>query len=181
MNDITIGKYRTLVDVSEYKLLENLNPINLFNEVEFNKNSITYKDVRSIVKLLKTGNDWNSLYSVFEIMYGITETDFYKCSIVEFYSCRNYVFDYIMSTQKQEASLLKSISNDSELWRTAGGDRLNKFSDIMPLIQIGEIFSLYPFDLQDKPYVEILVLLVALKERAEVTQAFSKLKHKINK
>jgi hypothetical protein len=44
---------------------------------------------------------------------------------------------------------------------------------------LGELFSIYPFDLQKKPYNEILVLLVALKERGEVNQQFSKLKSKI--
>lgn len=181
MNNITLGKYRELTDVSEYKILEKLNPVNLLNSVEFNQEDITYKEMRMIVALLKNGTDWKSLHNVFKIMYGITETDFYKRDVVEFFQCRNYVFDYVMRMQKRESSLLKSISTDTELWRTAGGDRLNKFSNIMPLIQLGELFSIYPYDLEDKKYNEILVLLVAIKERGEVQQAFSKLKHKTSR
>jgi hypothetical protein len=64
------------------------------------------------------------------------------------------------------------------LWEQAGGDRLNKFSDLMPLVQIGEIYGAYPFDLENKPYNEILVLLVAHKVRGEVTSKYSEIKSK---
>ena len=181
MKNITIGQYKNLLDVTEYKILENLNPVNEFNNVVFNPERLTYRDMCSLVKLLKTGNDWDSLYNIFKIMYGVDETDFYRCNIVEFYACRNYIFDYVMKMQKRESKLLQSISADTELWRSAGGDRLNKFSNIMPLVQLGELFGVYPFDLEDKYYNQIIVLLVALKERGEVQQAFSKLKHKVKR
>jgi hypothetical protein len=60
----------------------------------------------------------------------------------------------------------------------AGGARLNKFSNLMPLVQLGEIYHIYPYKLQNKVYNEILTLLVLHKEKAEVSEAYSKLKQK---
>ena len=178
MNNITVKKYSRLVDVSGYRFLEHLNPVNSFNGVEFDSNKITYKEMRSIVHLLKTGNDWNSLQEVFNIMYGSSSDVFEYSRLTEFYACRNFIFDYVVKMQKRETRLLQSISVDSELWRTAGGDRLNKFSNIMPLKQLGELYSIWPYDLQHKPYNEILTLLVTHKETSEVQNEFSRLKHK---
>ncbi len=180
MKNITIEQYKNAENVLEYdNLLKHLNPKNEFLGNSLDVNKITYKDVRSLVKLLKSGNDWDTIYDIFDICFDVSNGRFYEASIVEFYQARNFVFDYVVSTQKREASLLQSIGVDVELWKAAGGERLNKFSDLMPLVQLGELFSIYPFDLQKKPYNEILVLLVALKERGEVNQQFSKLKSKI--
>ena len=48
----------------------------------------------------------------------------------------------------------------------------------MPLVQLGEIYSIYPYDLKNKPYNEILTLLVLHKEKAEVQNEYNKLKYK---
>lgn len=180
LKNIKLKTYKNKVDVSEYdNLLKYLQPKNDFRGLKLDTNKITYKEVRSLVKLLKTGNDWNSIFSIFEICYKVDKEAFYNGDIVDFYQARNFIFDYVVSTQKRESSLLQSIGVDTEIWKAAGGDRLNKFSDLMPLVQLGELFGVYPFDLENKPYNEILVLLVALKERGEVNQQFSKLKSKI--
>lgn len=181
MNNITVKKYSKLNDVREYEILEHLNPINLFNSVVFSPNKITYKEVRSVVHLLKTGKDWDSLYEVFNIMYNVSREEFDSTNIVEFYACRNYIFSYINKTQERESKLLQSISADSELWKTAGGERLNKYSNIMPLKQLGEIYSVYPYDLENKPYNQILTLLVCHKDTSSVQQEFSRLKHQVSR
>lgn len=180
MKKINIKQYKELKDCSSYdNILKHLKGKNSFLGNTLNENKIKYKDVRSLVKLLKTGNDWNSIYKIFDICYNVSESRFYEANIEEFFYARNYIFDYVLKTQKRESKLLQSISIDSELWRQSGGDRLDKFSDLMPLIQLSEVFGIYPFKLQNKPYNEILVLLVALKERGEVQDSFNKLKSKI--
>ena len=170
-----------LEDTSEYdNILKYVKPKNKFLRRCLNEHLIKYEDFRRLVKLLKTGNDWKSLSDVFYICFKIDSFRFFKeGTILEFYQARNYIFDYVDRTLRLESNLLQSIGIDVELWKAAGGDRLNKHSNMMPLIQLGEVFGIYPYDLASKPYMEILVLLVALKERGEVNQQFSKLKSKI--
>jgi hypothetical protein len=110
MKNITIEQYKNSENVLEYdNLLKHLNPKNEFLGNSLDVNKITYKDVRSLVKLLKSGNDWDSIYDIFDICFDVSKGRFYEASIVEFYQARNFVFDYVVSTQKREASLLQSI------------------------------------------------------------------------
>lgn len=179
MHNISIKKYRSLNNTKQYDLvLRNLNPKNEFNGVVFNENTVTYKEVRLIIKMLKSGNKWSDLYEVFNIMYNVSEDVFYYSNITDYYACRNYIYKYISDLQKRETKLLQSISADAELWKAAGGNRLDKYSDITPLVQLGEFFGIYPFDLENKYYSEILVLLAFLKDKREVQTSFDNLKRR---
>ena len=180
MRDVNINQYRKLANTKSYDIvLSELNPKNEFCGVVFDEMKVTYKEVRFISMLLKKGTTWNDIYEVFEIMYGVSEDLFYYSSIVDYYSCRNYIFKFISDLHKRESNLLQSIDADSELWKAAGGDRLNKHSYVMPLIQLGERFNLYPLYLEDKPYNEILTLLKACKDKGEVQQSFDRLKRQV--
>lgn len=137
--------------------------------------------------------DWDSTKELFCIAFGIEEDDkreedtfvfdkitkgFWNSSIIDYYAAQNYIVKTFKELQEKETKLLQSISADSGLWELAGGAKLNKFSNIMPLIQLGEIYSIYPYDLQEKPYNEILLLLVAHKEKNEVQNKYNELKAK---
>lgn len=194
MDNISILEYSKLTDTTEYDLvLKHLKPKNSFagGEIDFNK--LSYKDVKSCIHLMTKAIDWDSTKELFCIAFGIEEDDkreedtfvfdkitkgFWNSSIIDYYAAQNYIVKTFKELQEKETKLLQSISADSGLWELAGGAKLNKFSNIMPLIQLGEIYSIYPYDLQEKPYNEILLLLVAHKEKNEVQNKYNELKAK---
>jgi hypothetical protein len=177
MDNISILEYSKLTNTSEYDLvLKNLNPKNIFSGGSIDFNKLTYKDVKSCIHLLTNKPTWETTKELFCLAF-VTD-NFWECSIIDYYAAQNYIVKTFKELQERESNLLKSIDADVGLWEMAGGDRLNKFSNIMPLIQLGEIYSIYPYDLQHKPYNEILLLLVAHKEKNEVQNKYSELKSK---
>jgi len=179
MDRINLLEYSKLKNTLNYDVvLKHLKPLNLFagGKIDFNK--LTYKDVRSCLHLMKSIKDWNTAKELFCLAFNINHDLFFKASIDEYYAAQNYLVKTFKELQERETKLLQSISADVGLWQMAGGDRLNKFSNLMPLVQLGEIYHIYPYDLQNKPYNEILTLLVLHKEKAEINEAYSKLKSK---
>ena len=177
MDRIKLLEYSKLRDTMQYDVvLKHLKPVNSFANGKIDFNKLTYKDVRSCLHLMNSVKDWEGQKELFCLAFN-TET-FLEAFIDEFYSAQNYLIKTFIDLQKRETKLLQSIDADTGKWSMAGGDRLNKFSNLMPLVQLGEIYSIYPYDLQNKPYNEILTLLVLHKEKAEINNAYSKLKSK---
>lgn len=180
MKNLTINQYATSKERYKYDvLLNSLKSKNTFlgNEIDFN--TITYAEVRKMFKIARNGVDsMESMKELFLISYNVTSDEFEQALIVEAFAAKNYIIKFLIETQEKEAKLLKSIGVDSVYWEQAGSAKLDKFSDMMPLVQIGEIYGVYPYDLQFKPYAEILTLLVIHKERNEVQQKYNKLMSK---
>ncbi len=179
MDRINLLEYSKLTDTIQYDaILKHLKPCNKFagGSIDFNK--LTYKDVRSCLHLMKSINDWNNAKDLFCLAFQVKEDSFWNVAIDEYYSAQNYLIKTFKELQERETKLLQSINADAGFWEMAGGQKLNKFSNLMPLVQLGEIYHIYPYDLQDKPYNEILTLLVLHKEKAEVNDSYSKLKSK---
>ena len=181
MKKISVKEYSLLQNKLEYDLiLTCLKPKNLFVGKTLDTNIITYLEVRSLIKLATTQeNNIDKMYQLFNIAFKCSEQEFYDANIEEAFSAKNYIVDFCIKTQEKENKLLKSINVNTALWEQAGGNRLNKFSDLLPLVQLGEIYGIYPFELQNKPYKEILVLLTAHKIKAEVDNKYLELKNKI--
>jgi hypothetical protein len=179
MDKINLSEYRELKSTVEYDaVLKHLKPLNSFRGGKIDFNKLTYKDVRSCLHLMKEMKDWDNIKDLFCLAYGVSEYKFWEAEIDEYYSAQNHLIKAFTELQERESKLLQSINADAGFWEMAGGSRLNKFSNLMPLVQLGEIYHVYPYDLQDKAYNEILTLLVLHKEKAEVNEAYSKLKQK---
>ena len=177
MDKINLLEYSKLTETTNYDvILKHLKPQNKFGSGKIDFNKLTYKDVRSCLHLIKNVKDWEGQKELFCLAFNVVS--FWEVAIDEFYSAQNYLIKTFIELQQRETKLLQSIDADSGKWSMAGGDRLNKFSNLMPLVQLGEIYSIYPYDLQNKPYNEILTLLVLHKEKAEINNAYSKLKSK---
>lgn len=183
MNNITLGKYIELNESERLQydvLLNSLKPKNKFLDNEIDFNTITYAEVRKLFKLAKNdnSNDLNAMRELFKLAYHVTDIEFNNALITEAFSAKNYIVKFLNDTQANEAKLLKSIDVNEGYWQSAGGDRLNVFSDVLPLMQLGEIYGIYPMDMQTKPYAEILLLLVANKTKREVDNKYNELKSK---
>lgn len=177
MDRINLLEYSKLSNTTQYDVvMKHLKPVNSFANGTIDFNKLTYKDVRSCLHLMANVKDWEVQKELFCLAYGVEL--FWEVYIDEFFAAQNYLIKTFVDLQKRETKLLQSIDADTGKWSMAGGDRLNKFSNLMPLVQLGEIYSIYPYDLQNKPYNEILTLLVLHKEKAEINNAYSKLKSK---
>ena len=138
-------------------------------------NRLTYLQVKSCLSLIKNVATWNVQAELFCQAFGISEDIFWKCGIKEYFQAQNHLLEALNNLVEREQKLLKSIDIQAGIWEQAGGERLAKFGNIMPLVQLGEIYSIFPYDLQHKPYNEILTLLVCHKEKAEVDRAYQKI------
>jgi hypothetical protein len=177
MQDISLQKYFALSNRIPYdSVLRHAKPKNLLSGKAMNVNTMTYKEVRICLELIRKGESVEQLQDLFCLAFGINPEEFMGASVKEFFPAQNHLIKTFEDLQKRESKLLTSIDSDSALWELAGGDKLNKFSNLMPLVQLGEIYHIFPYDLEDRKYAEILTLLVLHKEKADVQKAYSKLK-----
>jgi hypothetical protein len=183
MDSITILQYSKLKDTTVYDaILPYLKPKNkmLYGKIDYNV--LTYGEVRICLELLKNIDNWQKQKDLFTIAFGLNnkkkKETFWHCPVDEYFSALNYLTLSFKKLLEREARLLKSINHNSQFWEQAGGKKLDKFSNLMPLIQLGEIYGIYPYDLKDKAYNEILTLLVAHKEKSEVNYEYDKLRTK---
>ena len=194
MDRITVKEYSILKDTANYDaVLPFLKPRNKLSNGKIDFNRLSYSDVRKCLMLIKNVDSWEKQKDLFCLAYGINEENtkvphnvmfdktikgFWNCEIDEFFSAQNYLLKSFKELLEREKKLLQSISINTGLWEQAGGNRLDKFSNIMPLVQLGEIYNIFPYDLQNRPYNEILTLLVCHKEKNEVNYEYDKLRTK---
>lgn len=179
MDKLTIKQYSQLLDTLEYDLILNaLKPLNLFCNTKLDYNKITYERVRKLFYLANNGKTLDDMCDMFCIAFNVEADTFWNASIDEYFSAKNFIIKYLKETQEKEAKLLKSVDADAGKWQEAGGDSLNVFSDLMPLVQLGEIYGMFPYDLQYRPYNEILTLLVLHNKKNQVQNKYNELKSK---
>lgn len=178
MKDITIREYYNLNNKIEYNVvLSSLKEQKTFLNKSISLASLSYLDVKQIFKLIPKLKDNELLISeIYCLAYQIDDDTFWNASITELFANSDYTLTFFKETFEREAKLLTQVETKySHIWKQAGGERMNKFSDLMPLIVIGKLFSIYPYDLQTKPYEEILLLLYVNKEQGEIEQEFNRL------
>jgi hypothetical protein len=180
LEDVTLDVYFGLPDASAYvAILKHLKPRNEFAGSKVNLERLTYKEIRICTKLVRSGSTVQHLEVLFCTMFNVIPHRFYKARVSEYFAAQNYLLKTLHGLEQREAKLLKSIEDiDTALWEMAGAERLQKFGNLAPLMQLGEIYGLWPFELEKRPYNEILTLLIAHKEKAEVTKEFQRLKAK---
>ncbi|MXN91285.1 hypothetical protein GR160_08590 [Flavobacterium sp. Sd200] len=176
MKNITLKQYTALKDTFIYdSMLMHLNPKNSFANRQMNVSQMPYANVKYCIRQLQKVNSWQGIQQLFVICYGITEKDFWKARVVEYFAARRFMiaeFERIIATENK---LLATQNTNSHLWEMAGADRLKNYSDTLPLLQLGRLFGQYPFDLGRKPYSEIFNLLVQTKTQNEVEAEYAKL------
>ena len=176
MKNISVKQYSQLIDTTQYDaVLSHLRPLNVFcgSSIDFNKLSYTHvKKCFSIVA--KEHPTYSDLKDLFCLAFDVKELDFWKSDVVSFFSANNYLIDAFAKEIKREQKLLKSIAFDVNKWELAGGKELDPYSNLLPLMQLGERYGCYPYDLQNKPYREILILLAANLKKDRVDYEMNK-------
>ena len=183
IKNLTLKEFETHKDaVSSDNILKNVVGVNSFCGNKFNINTVTYIQVRTIEKLLTKGTSFGHICEAFIKAFNVTSEQFWSSRIHEYYEARNFLIEEIKRLRENESKLLKSINIHSDLWTEAGGNRMSKFGNMMPLVKIGKIYGCYPYELQKRPYMEIITLLVLHKEEDEITSKYNELvKNRINK
>lgn len=176
MKDITLKQYLELKDVSQYSFIDSLKPKDTFNGVKLDISLMTYSEVKGVMKSLKDFKTIENVKDIFETCFKCDVIEFYNSNLVAFTQAKKHVLNTFKKLIENENKLLQSVSVDAMLWQSAGGDKLNKFSDIMALVQLGEIYGVYPFELENKKYFEILTLLRVNKVKNEVDAKYNELK-----
>lgn len=176
MKNITIKQYAALPDTIIYDtILEHLNPKNTFCKNSMNISAMSYANVKYCIRLLAKINDWQSIAQLFEICFATPEKTFWRARITEYFAARKHLisqFERIISTENK---LLSTQSTDGHLWQMAGADKLQPYSDTLPLVQLGKLLGQYPFDLGRKPYGEIFSILAQTKAQNDVELEYQKL------
>ncbi|WP_297333346.1 hypothetical protein [Flavobacterium sp.] len=176
MKNITLQKFSRLQDQYHYDcILQHLNPENCFAKRQMHINAMPYANVKYCIRLLPKIINWPGVYELFAICYDVPEKEFWKARITEYYSARQYLLSELERVVKTENTIFFSQSTDSHLWKMAGADKLNPYSDTLPLVQLGKMLGQYPFDLGRRPYGEIFSLLAQTKVQNEVEQDYRKL------
>lgn len=179
--NITIQQYFDLQNKLEYDLiLDALVQRKEFNGINPRISELSYSEVKFIYKLIpQTNEDPNAICKIYKILYQISDKDFFESSIIELFSTLKEIIDIFKTLKDRELKLLSPAEDsDQAIWEAAGGNSLNPFSNILPLVELGKQFGCYPYDLQNKLYEEILVLLTVSKRQAEVSKEFNRLKTK---
>lgn len=177
MKSITIKEYFNLRTTVNYdSILNHLRGVNSFNNCKIDFNFLSYESVVKCFNLLKKADSFDVLKELFETAYNVT--DFEDQKITDYFSARNYLIEAFSDLKIKQNKLLSSIDSNAIIWEQSGGESLNKFNDLMPLVQLGEIYGIFPHELKDKPYNEIFVLLVLHKRKNEVLNKYNELKSK---
>ncbi|AXG73952.1 hypothetical protein DVK85_06715 [Flavobacterium arcticum] len=134
-----------------------------------------YANVKYAIRLLPKIKDWAGIYQLFNICYDVTEKEFWRASITEYFSARKFILKELERVVFTENKVMSSQSTDSHLWKLAGAEKLNTYNDTLPLVQLGKLLGQYPFDLGRKPYGEIFSLLAQTKLQNEVEADYRKL------
>ena len=176
MKNITLKQYTALPDTLQYDaILEHLKPVNRFAGKAMDINNMPYANVKYCIRLLPKVSDWNGIQQLFEICFDITQHQFWKASVKEYFSAKKFLIAEFERIIAIENKVLASQNTDSHLWQMAGADKLKPYSDTLPLLQLGKHFGQYPFDLGRKPYGEIFSLLAQTKTQNEVESDYQKL------
>ena len=176
MKNITLKQYIALKDTSSYDTIFTfLNPSNSFGGCRMDINQMPYANVKYCIRLLPKVNSWESIQQLFEICFDVKGKAFYNTRIADYFAARKFMLAEFERIIIAGNKLLATQATDGHLWHMAGADKLQPYSDTLPLLQLGRLFGQYPFDLGRRPYSEIFNLLAQAKAQNEVEAAYAKL------
>jgi len=160
-----------------YSPLQTIAPEPFYNGYEMKISDLTFEEVKVVMRELSKPSTWITISNIFETCFRMPEKDFYEGRVLDYFKARNYIVKTFNRLIETEIKLLSSLQDlDSAIWEQAGGKRLNRHGAVLSINQLGKIYGIYPFDLKDKKYQEILLLLTIEKEQREIQKKYDKLK-----
>lgn len=178
MKQITVKEYTQITPDKQLPYITLFTSLKEKALLKIKINELSYNEVRSLFKKLSISSEVEDVKTIFINALKIDELQFYELPLQHFFQIKKYISNYFVNLQKKEVQLLQSVNEDTAVWDMAGGERLNEFSDILPLSQLAKIYGGYPFDYGTKKYVEIIYLLRMNNIQGQVENEYQKLKNK---
>ena len=176
LKNISVLEYSKLSNDYTYAILNHVNGVNKFLDIECNIMQMPYTNVKHCMTLLRSINSFDTICEVFILVFGVTKDEFYNADVLSYYKARNHIIDTFKLITDNELKLSKGGNTDLGKWQASGGDRLNSYDSVLPLDEIGVRYSIYPFDLGRKPYSEVFYLMAMTKTINEVNYNYNKQK-----
>lgn len=159
-----------------YLLLQNIKGENSFCGKQMDVSQMSYEKVKSIVRDLSSMKTWDDIRIIMQTCYNVDKRKFWNSKILEFFKARNYLMKTFNSLVKRENNLLRAIEDmDYQNWKQAGGEEISKFGAVLALNQLGKLYGIYPYDLKDKKYEEILLLLTMEKKKHDIEKRYNQI------
>jgi len=144
--------------------------------------NLTYGQAKFIFQLISDNKGVipnEGLAEVFSYVYGVTEDEVLDASLTDVYRALNPVMAVIKSVRDLEIKMLGGGDEVKKaLYKQAAGTLLDGFDYILPLIELGKTYGLYPYDISKKKFTEILVLRAAESRLSQVDKKFTELSTK---
>jgi hypothetical protein len=178
MKQITVKEYTELSPEKQLPYITLFTSLKGKELLTIKINELSYNEVRTIFKRLSSSSEVEDIKTIFVDALKIEEFQFYCLPLQNFFQIKKYISNYFVNLQRKESQLLQSVNEDTAVWEMAGGERLNEFSDILPLSQLAKIYGGYPFDYGTKKYIEIIYLLRMNNVQGQVEKEYQTLKSK---
>lgn len=177
MYNITVKKYTTLKDSFKYdSVLNHVRGVNEFCGKKCDIMSMPYTNVKHCIKLLGNVKNFDYIAEIFELVFEVTQEDFYNAKITDYFKAKNHINEVFRLIVENENRLAKGGNTDVGKWKMAGGDKLANYDAVLPLDQLAERYGGYPFDLGRRPYSEIFYLMAMTKTLNEVNYNYTTMK-----
>lgn len=176
IDNISVAQYLQLADVGMYDVLDLLPSNDLFAGKHADINAMSWINVKYCLKLINKINDFESLYDLFRVCYDIDRPTFLNEGVREYVQAKNYLIEGFTEIIRRESKVFAGKGQEDSAWVMAGGDKLSRYSDTLPLLNLGKMLGVYPPDLGRKPYREILGLLMQHKLQVEVETEYQRIK-----
>ena len=172
MENITVKEYIELTESERFKFDFIYGHINEYKKQLINIEPMTYNDVKIILK--EVLNQHPDIEKLFNMVFKTKKEKLLKMPLHIYFGKKKYIASFFISLLNNESKLLRSINVEEGKWLKAGGERLNEFSDVLPLSQLAKIYGGYPLDYGNKPYLEIIYLLRMNSVQNQVENEYQK-------
>lgn len=173
--NISVKDYFSLSDTSEYDVfIDTLKPKNLFKKVKANINSLTYDEVKMVIRLLSKNITYSELGNIYEIVYKVKDISDGK--VIDLFRSKHWIIKEFNNIVQREDKILNIPSDDAAKWEMAGVKRLTPFADLSNKIKIGKMFGVTPMEVGNWKYNDVFTILAYTTISDDVNKQFNSIK-----
>ncbi len=177
MINITVKDYFELEDVTEYLVLQCIEPS---NELQWFKGaslrSLNYGD---IMLLKRFKGDYKDVVSMFRLVFGMKEINLLNLHVVDFYKGLNYFYKELNNLMESESKMFNFPETESSLtWQAAQettGHNLSLYGELNTMKGIVREYGYSFKEVEELSYTLVISLLVSGIKENVVKDMYSKL------
>lgn len=162
----------------DYLALKNMLLVNddkFLNHEATPMTQLTFGEVGTIKSNLKTVT-LDSILEIFQIIYSISDKEFFEADVVTYFYALKYIEKEIVSLIDKERKILSSIPDP--IMEMAGSKRLQGFGESSTLINLGRSFGKSPEEIEQWKYGLVFMILAYDKVSGEVQKEYQQIKGK---